>query len=63
MSTKREHLVALAKDLAADFATRAAEHDRNNTFPAENVQRMKETGYTALLIPEEYGGLGGGLED
>jgi len=53
----------MASELAADFATRAAEHDRANSFPAENVDRMKEAGYTALVIPEKYGGLGGDLED
>jgi alkylation response protein AidB-like acyl-CoA dehydrogenase len=63
MSAKREQLVALAKELAADFATRAGAHDRDNSFPVENVARMKETGYTALVIPEKHGGLGGDLED
>lgn len=56
-------LVALARELAADFGTRAAEHDRANSFPTENVQRMKETGYTALLVPEKHGGLGADLVD
>jgi len=63
MSQKREKLVALASELASDFATRAAEHDRNNSFPFENIERLKETGYTALIIPEANGGLGGDLED
>ncbi len=63
MSQKREHFVALAAELAAEFASRAADHDRDNTFPVENIQRMKETGYTALIIPEKYGGLGADLED
>lgn len=60
---RRERLVALAGELADDFATRAAEHDQNNTFPFENVTRMKETGYTALVVPEEHGGLGADLVD
>ena len=63
MAESREKLVALAAELAADFATRAAEHDLNNTFPVENVERLKETGYTALVIPEEHGGLGANLVD
>lgn len=62
-SEKRTRLLALAGELADDFATRAAEHDQNNTFPFENVERMKEAGYTALVIPEEHGGLGGDLVD
>ncbi len=63
MSHRREKLVALAAELASDFATRAAEHDRNNSFPFENIERLKETGYSALVIPEANGGLGADLED
>lgn len=60
---RREQLVSLASALADDFATRAAEHDQLNTFPFENIARCKETGYTALVIPEEHGGLGADLVD
>ena len=60
-SDKQMQLLALAGNLADDFATRAADHDLNNTFPFENIERMKETGYTALVIPEEHGGLGANL--
>jgi alkylation response protein AidB-like acyl-CoA dehydrogenase len=62
-SDKQTQLLALAGDLANDFATRAAEHDLNNTFPFENIERLKETGYTALVIPEAHGGLGADLVD
>jgi alkylation response protein AidB-like acyl-CoA dehydrogenase len=60
---RREQLVALADELADDFSTRAVEHDRLGSFPFENIARLKETGYTALVIPEEYGGLGADLVD
>src|SRR5258707_6593543 len=63
MSDKRDQLTSLAADLAADFATRAGEHDRDNSFPVENVAKMKAAGYTALVIPEKHGGLGADLED
>lgn len=62
-SNKQAQFLALAGSLADDFATRAADHDLNNTFPFENIERMKETGYTALVIPEEHGGLGANLVD
>ena len=63
MSERHYKLTQLAAELAADFATRTTEHDRANSFPTENVDRMKETGYTALVIPEAHGGLGADLED
>jgi len=63
MSERQQKLVALATELAEDFAKRADEHDRANTFPVENVEKMKETGYTALLVPEKHGGLGADLHD
>ncbi|MFZ0887293.1 MAG: acyl-CoA dehydrogenase family protein [Candidatus Binataceae bacterium] len=63
MSDKQGRLVQLAAELAADFATRAAEHDRANTFAVENVDTMKAAGYTALVVPERHGGLGADLID
>ena len=63
MPQRQMKLVAMARELAQDFAMRAAEHDRANSFPFENIERMKETGYTALVVPEQYGGLGAGLVD
>ncbi len=33
--------VALAAELGAEFATRAAAHDRENTFVHENFERMR----------------------
>ncbi len=63
MSERRKQLLALAAELATDFATRAAEHDQANSFPAENVARLKQTGYSALVVAEKYGGLGADLID
>ncbi len=63
MSEKLEQLVELSGRLADDFATRAAEHDRANSFPFENVEALKQAGYTALVVPERHGGLGGDLLD
>lgn len=63
MSERQAKLLALAGELADDFATRAGAHDRDASFPVENVERMKETGYTALVIPERNGGLGANLLD
>lgn len=60
---RTQRLLDLAGRLADDFATRADEHDRDNTFPFENFEKLKETNYVSLPIAEELGGLGGTLLD
>jgi hypothetical protein len=47
--------------LAADFATRSADHDRDTTRPTENYARLREEGFYELNIPKEWGGSGVGL--
>jgi acyl-CoA dehydrogenase len=56
-----DRFVALAAELGQQFAPRAAEHDRKNTFVAENFELLRQTGYTRLPIPEELGGLGASM--
>src|SRR5215207_1093689 len=51
-------LVALAERLAADFAARAADHDRDGSYPHEDVAALRESGYLSAPIPQELGGLG-----
>ena len=51
-------LVALAESLAEDFAARTDEHDRQNSFPHENIAALRESGFTIASAPEEFGGLG-----
>jgi alkylation response protein AidB-like acyl-CoA dehydrogenase len=51
-------MVELAEEHSVDFATRAAEHDRENSFVAENFDLMKKSGFLAAAAPEEFGGLG-----
>src|SRR5690606_21476669 len=33
------------------------------TYPAEQIQKLAESGYTALAVPEEFGGAGAGVHD
>jgi alkylation response protein AidB-like acyl-CoA dehydrogenase len=63
MSDKQKQLLDLAGRLADEFAGRAAQHDRDNSFPFENIEALKQSGYTALVVPERHGGLGADLLD
>ena len=60
-SEREQRFIDLAAGLADDFAPRAAQHDEDASFPFENYARMKETGYTVLIMPEKLGGLGATL--
>ena len=57
---------AISEDLLPDslletFRERAVIHDRENTFPEQDLADLRERGYLRLLVPEELGGLGGTL--
>ena len=56
-----QKFIDLAATLAGEFAPRAAQYDEEASFPYENYARLRESGYTALTIPEELGGLGATL--
>lgn len=58
-----EKMIDLAKQHAADFATRATEHDREGSFPLENFQAMRDSGYFYLTLPEELGGMGADIHE
>ena len=51
-------LVSIAEELAEQLAARAAEHDRDGTYPFEAIDALKTAGYFAAPIPIELGGLG-----
>jgi alkylation response protein AidB-like acyl-CoA dehydrogenase len=55
---RQAELIALADTLAERFAARADAVDREGRFPAENFRELHESGYLALTIPQEFGGLG-----
>src|SRR5205823_1016869 len=62
LNTEREQgFVDLAASLADDFAQRAAQHDEEASFPHENYERLKQSGYSVLIIPEKFGGLGASM--
>ena len=51
-------LVALAAKLSEEIAARAAEHDRDGTYPLEAIEALKAARYFAAPVPVELGGLG-----
>lgn len=55
--------LTMARELAAQFATRADQADRDGRLPPEDVQALRESGYLKLPIPRQYGGYGLGLAD
>jgi alkylation response protein AidB-like acyl-CoA dehydrogenase len=63
LNARQQDLVELAGRLADTFAARAAEHDRESTFPFENYADMRAAGYLGLTIPEELGGRGADLRE
>jgi alkylation response protein AidB-like acyl-CoA dehydrogenase len=53
--------VALAAGLGEEFAPRAADLDRENRFATENFERLRSSGFSALAVPTELGGLGASI--
>ena len=50
--------VSLAADLGRQFAEHSVRHDREGTFVDEAYAVLRESGYLALAVPTELGGMG-----
>ena len=50
-----------AKRLAPRFAARAAAHDRDGSFPADDFADLRQAGLFGLMVPERLGGAGSGF--
>jgi alkylation response protein AidB-like acyl-CoA dehydrogenase len=62
LTTDEERAWAQRVDgMAAEFARRAAEHDREASFGHENVDALIASGYTAVAVPRRLGGGGAPL--
>src|SRR5436309_1507047 len=59
----RTDFVAVARELAADFATRAAQHDADDSFVAENYAALKKAKLFSAPVPAELGGGGASYDD
>lgn len=49
--------------LAPGFAARAAQHDRDASFPFENFRELADAGLLALTVPAAQGGSGAGARE
>lgn len=63
LSPAQQRLQEKCRELAADFATRSAAHDRVASHPAENYGRLRAEGFLALTIDREWGGQGASFLD
>lgn len=50
---RQARFMAMADALAAEAATRAELHDRENSFPFATFQALQRAGYLVLTVPEE----------
>ncbi|GAA2914219.1 alkylation response protein AidB-like acyl-CoA dehydrogenase [Microbacterium keratanolyticum] len=48
----------LPDDLLARIRERAPIHDRENTFPQQDLDELRDAGYLRILVPTERGGAG-----
>ncbi|QEW03725.1 acyl-CoA dehydrogenase family protein [Microbacterium lushaniae] len=48
----------LPDELLERIRERAAVHDRENTFPVDDLHDLRDAGYLAILVPEDRGGSG-----
>jgi SfnB family sulfur acquisition oxidoreductase len=56
--TSDEEAIAVARELAADFAIHAAERDQQRRLPIEEIERFSHSGLWAITVPKEFGGAG-----
>ncbi len=61
ITEQQRDLQERARCLAKDFATRAAQHDRDASDPLENYAALRTAGFYRLNVPVELGGGGVGL--
>jgi alkylation response protein AidB-like acyl-CoA dehydrogenase len=59
LSEQQRELRALAAEVAdREFRPRASRWDENEEYPEENLKILGKNGFTAVTVPERFGGLG-----
>ncbi|MDX7950327.1 SfnB family sulfur acquisition oxidoreductase [Lichenihabitans sp. Uapishka_5] len=56
--TSDAEAIAVARDLAAVFATGAADRDRERRLPVAELERFSASGLWGITVPKGYGGAG-----
>ena len=63
LTPQQRELIDLAATLGREkFAPRAAQHDRDATFPFDNYRDLREAGLLKICVPKALGGLGADFE-
>ena len=63
LSEAQQSLQRRCLELAADFATRSTQHDRDASHPVENYVRLRAEGFLSLTIDPRWGGAGASFLD
>ena len=63
LTSEQQRLQQKCLELAADFATRSAAHDRDGSHPVENYDKLRDEGFLALTIAHKWGGGGASFLD
>jgi alkylation response protein AidB-like acyl-CoA dehydrogenase len=57
-TNRHKELYTMVSKLADSFMSRSEQYDRAGSFPYENIEELKKSGYTRLSVPKESGGEG-----
>jgi alkylation response protein AidB-like acyl-CoA dehydrogenase len=63
LTPEEKERAALVERILPALRERVAEADRTATFDPDNLQLFRDGNLTGLVVPKEFGGLGGGLRD
>ena len=63
LTVEEKERAALVESMLPILREYAEDADRQATFPTEVIDEFRSRRLLGLLVPKEFGGLGGGLRD
>ena len=63
MTSQEKERAQRIQEILPELRAVSADSDKKGAFNLANLELFKSNGLTGLLVPKEYGGLGGGLRD